>query len=352
MDVESEANGIDHSDIDGPLLRNLRNGMAFRIQGGEYLLAAGGLPLAWERHSPSLRNQHDVEELLCKMSLDGKSMADLRRMHGREFGHSSHLTDSLVIKQMARAVSTKRAHIMKKKKTNPLVSKTDPQVYIDINTTLGTKILFDKLSQYEGGQYLVGYIPHSSKTKIVIDNSGMTIATGFDLGQYDLKTLQSWGFSEDLQSRLKAFLGHPFKGQTVKEVQLWQLHQGAPTPTITTPEANQIDTATHTSILKTTIANWNSAVKAKSVPQFVGLPAAWQTVLFSRTFQEGGGMPHKKMSKPFYDAARKGLWKEAAALLKDGSDKYKERLSAEAALLLSDLPPDLPSAPVNIMPPR
>lgn len=57
-----------------------------------------------------------------------------------------------------------------------------------------TKINFDKLADFEGGQQLHGYIPghtlgvnHDGDR--VAGKSGVTIATGFDIGQWSVSDL-------------------------------------------------------------------------------------------------------------------------------------------------------------------
>src|SRR5260370_7842597 len=59
------------------------------------------------------------------------------------------------------------------------------------------------IKKNEGGSLLSGYVP---RVKNGGDNSGVTIAAGFDLGQHKLADLRSYNLSPNLTKRLSPYL--------------------------------------------------------------------------------------------------------------------------------------------------
>ncbi|MCF6256631.1 MAG: pesticin C-terminus-like muramidase [Gammaproteobacteria bacterium] len=64
------------------------------------------------------------------------------------------------------------------------------------------KIDYKFLSDREGGRKLLGYVPNEGGSK-----SGVTIATGFDLGQRNETNLKKLKLSKTLIDKLKPYLG-------------------------------------------------------------------------------------------------------------------------------------------------
>lgn len=58
------------------------------------------------------------------------------------------------------------------------------------------------LSDLEGGRFTTGYVPAATVSK-----SGVTIATGFDLGQRSETDLKNLGLNSGLIEKLKPYLG-------------------------------------------------------------------------------------------------------------------------------------------------
>jgi len=67
------------------------------------------------------------------------------------------------------------------------------------------------LSDLEGGSQTSGYVPAAMKSK-----SGVTIATGFDLGQRNENDLKSLKLDTALISKLKPYLGK--KGKDAQDL--------------------------------------------------------------------------------------------------------------------------------------
>ena len=68
------------------------------------------------------------------------------------------------------------------------------------------KIDYSFLSELEGGSKTKGYVPAAGVSK-----SGVTIGTGFDLGQRNETDLKILGLSSDLIATLKPYLGKQSK---------------------------------------------------------------------------------------------------------------------------------------------
>lgn len=102
------------------------------------------------------------------------------------------------------------------------------------------KIDYSFLSELEGGSKTSGYVPAAGVSK-----SGMTIATGFDLGQRNESDLKNLGLSSDLAALLKLYLGK--KGKDAQEA------LNTVPLTITTEQASAIDKAvkkSHVDLIK------------------------------------------------------------------------------------------------------
>ena len=68
---------------------------------------------------------------------------------------------------------------------------------------------------HEGRSSPAGYVPTDSTGK-AIDNSGVTIGVGFDLGQHNEGDLRRMGFNKSLITKLKPYLG--LKGSAAQNV--------------------------------------------------------------------------------------------------------------------------------------
>jgi len=200
-------------------------------------------------------------------------------------------------------------------------------VWSALNSNYETNIDFSAISKFEGGQILHGYLP-MYKNGEVIGNSGVTFATGFDVGQYSEQQIQNLGFPQTLEKKLT-----PFAGVT-KEHAKNLLILGKQTA-ISTEEANLIDFNIKGEHLKSTINNWNTN-KLQNTPMFKDLTSSQQTVLFSRTFHQGVNMPNTVVANKFYNAALKNNWEKAEKYLRNYNvteQYYVNRVNSEADLL-------------------
>lgn len=208
----------------------------------------------------------------------------------------------------------------------------DSAVMAAINAELGTAIDFDMLAVFEGGQQLHGYIPgHTLGAKHdgekVACRSGVTIATGFDIGQWDVPDLQAkLGLQVALANKYQRFCNKR-KQAAVDELEKRGL-------LVEKFEADQTDMRVQRYHLLAAMESWNNA--PKPTKSFTDLSSAQQTVILSRTYHQGIGMPHTARAKAFYSAARRDDWITAERELRNYNvvEKwYKNRVRQEADFL-------------------
>lgn len=192
------------------------------------------------------------------------------------------------------------------------------------------------LSTVEGRRQTRGYIPCNKKSGgtanytggpnpenyIAMGASGVTIATGCDLGQTTASTLAAYGLP---QSVISAFL--PYIGKKKADA-INVLHKQ---PLVISPQAaEQTDMAVHKGYLDRYVRPaWEKAAKAS----FDGLPAQAQAVIMSVCFQKGCGGVRKDWPK-LWGCLVNQDWHGAAGELLTGFTQYKNRRQTEGRLLL------------------
>lgn len=179
------------------------------------------------------------------------------------------------------------------------------------------KIDYVFLSKLEGGSVTVGYVPAAA-----VSSSGVTIATGFDLGQRSESDLKILGIVPHLVAKFKPYMGKKRKAaeDALKKTPL----------TISVEEAAGIDKVvkkTHISLVR---ATYNSAIEGEA-KRFLDLPGEAQTVIASVSFQYGVGL--RVRTPKFWKAVTSQDWKKTVAILNDFGDAYSTRRRKEAALL-------------------
>ncbi|SFE00508.1 pesticin C-terminus-like muramidase [Paracidovorax konjaci] len=177
------------------------------------------------------------------------------------------------------------------------------------------QIDYSFLSALEGGSQTTGYVPAANVSK-----SGVTIATGFDLGQRSENDLKNLGLGSHLIEKLKPYL-------TSKGADAKKLIEKTPL-TISAAEAESIDKATKASHIASVKLKYDTASPKKS---FIDLPAEAQTVIASVSFQYGVNL--NSATPKFWKAVTEQDWTEATKLLKNFGDVYPTRRGKEAALL-------------------
>jgi len=170
------------------------------------------------------------------------------------------------------------------------------------------------ISSKEGGSKLKGYVPDPDGSK-----SGVTIATGFDLGARGPEDIK--GLSPELQAKLAPFLG--LKGEkAVAALKSRGLK-------ITAKEAKEIDKMSKGASTANLKREWNANAKKMGGKMFEDLTSAQKTVVASVGFQYGS----LNETPTFRDLAQGGNWSGAADELDNFGDNYSTRRESEAAYL-------------------
>ncbi len=184
------------------------------------------------------------------------------------------------------------------------------------------KIDFGFISKLEGGQRLDGYVPAVSTSQ-----SGVTIATGFDLGARNLVDLRNLGLSQPIINKLSPYLG---KKTTVAKTYL-----GQHPLKITKAEADVIDAASKKSAADKLVQRYDQVVATKpGLTRFAQLFAEAQTVMASVSFQYGD---LASRTPKFWQQVTAQRWQAAISELRNFGDQYKSRRTSEANLLETGL---------------
>lgn len=287
--------------------------------------------MAWRRRpGPVCGSIDDFDDgtLACHMSAVPGPICSERDEYIHQHIHSH---------SARRRHSTKPNGRKRSKHAKPVQHKvqTDPKVWAALNSEFGTRVDFSKVSEFEGNQMLTGYVPTDQQGH-VLGRSGLTIATGFDVGQFTLNQLQELGIPSDLLEIVKPYAGltriHAL--HALREAEKRDGHG----PIITKAQADLIDKVVKGYHLRAAKIAWNRKLPAGG-QKFEELTVAQQTVIFSRTFHQGPGMPDTTVAKKFYTAAQAGDWELAEKELRNYDvkpDWYKHRVHKEADLLAKE----------------
>ena len=179
----------------------------------------------------------------------------------------------------------------------------------DNNSALG----FNFIQTVEGTENQ-GYVPQNSYGK-VLGNSGVTVATGFDLGQR--KNADLAGLPPELIKKLQPYLG--VKGKDALKLNYSDLN-------LTDEEVNIINEFAYNE----NITRVDRLLKRDSDFEFDNLPLEAQTVIASVAFQYGD---LSKKTPKFWGHVTNGDWNGAIAELENFGDSYGDRRQLEANLL-------------------
>lgn len=187
----------------------------------------------------------------------------------------------------------------------------------------------------EGPQALQGYIPcyknagGSANYKGTGDPaayramgaSGVTLATGVDLGQTNAATLAAYGLDAGIINFMRPYLG------LKKQAALEKLHQ---VPLTVSPQtAAALDNAVHTGYLhKNVIPAYNKA----AVSPFADLPKQAQAVIMSICFQKGVSGTRNTAPETWKHLCVCD-WQAASDELIHGFKQYASRRAIEGRLL-------------------
>jgi len=190
----------------------------------------------------------------------------------------------------------------------------------------------------EGPQQLRGYIPCIRKSGgsanfkgpesgnpadfTAMGVSGVTVATGVDLGQTDAETLLRNGLDGGIVNMLRPYL------TLRKDAAISKLH--ALPLSVSADTAHALDNVTLGIHARLIAARYN---RDKPAIPFEALPRQAQAAIFSLLFQRGTGVAGK--APQTWAAFLRGDWTEASARLCDASmwDGYHGRRNLEGELL-------------------
>lgn len=185
------------------------------------------------------------------------------------------------------------------------------------------KVDYKFISREEGGQKLQGYVPAVSTSQ-----SGVTIATGFDIGAHSKTDLTRMALSPGLITKLEPYLGK----KTFEAKSFLAEHP----LTITLAEADAIDAASHSGTIQAVSSAYNIAITGRpELVRFEHLPAEAQTVITSVAFQYGSNLAAR--TPKFWKLVTGQAWHQTVTELRNFGDKYTGRRNREADLLASML---------------
>ena len=177
-----------------------------------------------------------------------------------------------------------------------------------------SKVDFDFIKEKEGFE-VDGYVPNPEGS-----NSGVTIASGFDLGSRNVDDLK--GLDKDLIATLTKYLGKQ-KEEAAAELIRFPL-------TITEEQATSLNKKAKEESLYNLSKQW----KDKTGQDFNSLSPEKQTVIASVSFQYGN---LETETPNFWNQVTSNDWNGAYDNLMDFKDDYPTRRESEAQLLMGGL---------------
>lgn len=165
------------------------------------------------------------------------------------------------------------------------------------------------------------YISGKWRGLVAMGASGVTIATGCDLGQTDLPTLKEYGLPCAITDHFIHYLGKK------RDRALQALYEE---PLYITPEqAAEVDAAAHRGYLKKYVI---PAYGRDSMFVFNDLPGPAQAVIMSVCFQKGCGGVARDWPR-LWGYLTSGQWQKAHDELETGFTQYTNRRKQEAQYL-------------------
>ena len=204
-----------------------------------------------------------------------------------------------------------------------------------------TSIDWGRIRQWEGGQRLEGYVP-MRKDGSVVGGSGVTIASGFDIGQHsaaDFDRLEIWppSVKDEIREVLRPYFG--VKGEAAKQVLSLASQKRRP-PVLTADQAEALDTAVFKKFTRDVGGAYDRALDRlpdgeRRYRSFDDLPREARTVIVSFAYQHGMGFIRTQAD--FWGHVTRQDWRAAETWLSDlaDDDKYphRKRRENEAAFL-------------------
>ncbi|HXP75728.1 MAG TPA: pesticin C-terminus-like muramidase [Stellaceae bacterium] len=175
------------------------------------------------------------------------------------------------------------------------------------------------IGRLEGAGIARGYVPNPDTS-----NSGVTIATGFDLGQRSRDEIEAMGLPEDLAAKLVPYAG--LRGRAAVEC------LNARPLLLEAGEVAAIDGAVRAAFAGRLADLYNVAVSSgDDLAKFEDLPDPAQTVIASVAYQYGLDLKHR--TPRFWSVVVAQNWPDVVTELRNFGDAYAKRRQQEADLL-------------------
>jgi len=212
--------------------------------------------------------------------------------------------------------------------------------YLDEKRPAGVD--WDFVEEEEGERKLRGYMPtHNGKADgKVLGDSGVTIASGFDLGQHSPSDLKAMGLYQGLIDRLTPYMKPGLRKEAAQK-----FLKDNPLA-ISDEEARMIDRRAQIKRYDALASRYNAAARnaygAAPAPVFQDLPRGTQTAIADVAFQYGN---LASRTPNFWRQVTTGQWQDAHGNLLNFQDDHKSRREEEARLLAPDIRAGLLPAP-------
>lgn len=175
------------------------------------------------------------------------------------------------------------------------------------------------IGRLEGAGIARGYVPNPDGS-----NSGVTVATGFDLGQRSRNDIAAMGLPVDLTLKLMPYAG--LRGRAAVA-----FLSGHPL-VLAGDEVAAIDGAVRAAFVRRLAALYDAALSSGGdLARFEDLPACAQTVIASVAYQYGLDLEHR--TPRFWSTVVTQNWSDAVTELRSFGDAYGRRRAQEADLL-------------------
>ena len=211
------------------------------------------------------------------------------------------------------------------------VTPMEPQIDQEYGRAMPTTNMFEFLRDVEGFK-ASGYVPQDRRGN-PIENSGVTIATGLDLGQQDEDSLRRMNLSDELISIFR-----PYLGLKRGEAQRFLLDNPL---RLTAEQATFVEESLMSHDFERMSDLWNSTQREEDGIRWDQLDPEKQTVMLS-VFRQYGNLPRR--TPKFWRSATQGRWNDTVSELRNFGDEYKTRRNKEADLLEAALSRDSDNA--------
>lgn len=182
---------------------------------------------------------------------------------------------------------------------------------------MAIEIDYDFLASLEGSCRLEGYVPDADNS-----GSGVTVATGFDLGARNTYDMERLGINGELLTKLKPYLG--LKGKPALD------KLGSTPLSINDTECLFINKAVKAHFTAQLTSKYDNAIVSGRLT-FDSLPTQAQTVIASVSYQYGINIDQK--TPKFWEAVTSQDWTKTVEILENFGDRYKTRRKKEAERL-------------------